>query len=288
MSTRREAVIQAAQRLKAAGIEIAFFEAQLLLAEALGLSTLDIVAQGDVDLGHGELIKYEHFVSQRERRKPLAYIIGKKPFLHWEFMVNEDVLIPRPETELLVELAVGELKQNFPQEHLRLADIGVGSGAIGLSMLALLPSARLVAVDISEPALAVARQNAAHLNLLERATFYPGDLLNPLESWREIGFHCISANLPYVSAEDYSNLQSEVSKYEPRTALVSGADGLRHYRHFLRDVREYLVPGGYVFTEIGSTQAEQVQKLFTHGGFACPQVKRDLAGLPRIVWARKE
>lgn len=260
----------------------------MLLAHSLGLDVAAVVAHGDEKLSEAEVRGYNQALAQRASRRPMAYITGTKPFLHWEFIVNEAVLIPRPETEILVEKAVFELSRDFPGQVLHLADIGTGSGAIGLSMLALLPSACLTAVDISPAALAVAQQNAQLLNVADRVVFRCGDLLQPLEDMVKQGFHCITANLPYIAAGDYPGLQPEVRCHEPRAALVSGSDGLWHYRRLLREVGKFLVPGGMVFIEIGSSQGAQARQLFVDGGFPRPQVEKDLAGHDRVVWAKKD
>lgn len=286
MVTRRQALAAAAAKLKAAGLERPWFEAQVLLSARLGLSAAEIIGHDEEVLSPAQLRDYEEAVAQRVRRRPAAYIIGKKPFLRWEFIVTEDVLIPRPETEILVETAAAETARQFPaQFRLRLADIGTGSGAIGLSLLKMLPGACLAAVDLSERALQVARENARLLGVLERVIFYAGDLLRPLAGWRELGFHCITANLPYLSRAEYKTLQPEVL-HEPPLALVSGADGLFHYRRLLRNVKEYLAPGGLLFVEIGDGQAEEVKKLFIAGGFPRPRAERDLCGKERVVWAK--
>jgi len=280
--TRRQAIAAAAARLRQAGIDQAWFEAQLLLSTALGIDTVEIIAHGEVDLAPHELEKYNDVVTQRQQRKPLAYIIGKKPFLNWEFYVDEGVLIPRPETELLVELAIEKLRGLHGP--LSLADIGTGSGAIGLSMLKLLPQAKLVAVDISPASLTVAGHNAQRLKIRNRVTLLQGDLLEPLKGWPE-KFHCITANLPYIPLQEYIGLQPEITQFEPETALVSGIDGLEHYRRLLPLVPTQLRPGGLIFVEIGKAQAGAVAEIFRQNGFR-PTIEKDLAGHPRIVWAK--
>ncbi|HCX78560.1 MAG TPA: peptide chain release factor N(5)-glutamine methyltransferase [Firmicutes bacterium] len=284
--TARELMLEAVAKLKEAGIDKPWFEAQLLLGWVLGKDQAAVLTHDEIALSDQQAQLFRQGVEERRKRKPFAFITGIKPFLHWDFCVNEDVLIPRPETEILVELAVQELNKGFPGQSVLVADIGAGSGAIGLSMLMLLPAARLYAVDCSILALKVAQKNAEKFGLVERAIFLPGDLLAPLEQLRG-QFACIVANLPYVAAREYADLQPEISGYEPREALVSGADGLCHYRRLLRQAADYLLPGGLLFVEIGSTQAQEVQRLFRSGGFAAPQVEKDLAGLARIVWGTK-
>lgn len=278
-------MVDAAHSLRQAGVEQPWFEAQLLLAHAAGLDIAGLSAHDDEFLCPDQQKLYNSYVEQRVKRKPQAYITGKKYFLDWEFYVNEDVLIPRPETELLVQLAVRELKSRFG-DSVQIADIGTGSGAIGLSILAMLPSAQLSAVDLSQAALRVARLNAEHLGVQDRTEFLWGDLLEPLES-RRGKLHCLTANLPYIASADYQGLEPEIA-YEPRNALVSGIDGLDHYRSLLAQARHFLLPEGLAFVEIGSTQGEEVKKLFVLGGFRHPRVERDLAGHSRIVWAVRD
>jgi release factor glutamine methyltransferase len=282
----RELLLEAAARLKEAEIQQPWFEAQLLLGWALGIDQASLLAHDNLALSVQQAHMFFQGIEQRQQRKPLAYIVGRKSFLHWDFCVNEDVLIPRPETEILAELAVQELSKGFPDQSILIADIGTGSGAIGLSMLMLMPLARLCAVDLSPSALGVARQNAEKFGLIERTTFLQGDLFEPLNQLRG-QFAGIVANLPYVSAGDYVNLQPEITRYEPREALVSEADGLGHYQRLLKGAAAYLLPGGQLFIEIGSAQAHKVQQLFIGGGFDSPRVERDLAGLARIVWGTK-
>lgn len=278
-------MLEAAAKLKEAGIDQPWFEAQLLLGWVLGKDQATVLSH-DCILSDSQAKQFKQGVEERRKRKPLAYITGYKPFLHWDFYVNEDVLIPRPETEILVELAVQKLGQGFPGQSVLVADIGAGSGAIGLSILMLLPSARLCAVDSSSAALRVAEKNAAKFGVAQRATFLPGDLLAPLEQFRG-QFACIVANLPYVAAGEYANLQPEIRRYEPREALVSGPDGLWHYQRLLKQAADYLLPGGLLFVEIGCSQGPEMQKLFSNNGFGLPHVEKDLAGLARIVWGAK-
>lgn len=276
---------RAAATLKEAGIQQPWFEAQLLLCWLLGKTIAEVLAHGEYMLTDLQVGKYWELVEQRKRRKPLAYITGVKSFMGWDFLVTEAVLIPRPETEILVELAVQQLVQHHSGESVVIADIGTGCGAIGLSMLMLLPPARLCAVDSSHSALAVARKNAAQFGLQQRVKFFQGDLLSPLEQFRG-KLACIIANLPYIPQDEYASLQPEITDYEPREALVSGKDGLYHYRRLLAQARHYLVAGGLLLVEIGSSQGEEVQTLFRQGGFS-PQLANDLAGRDRVVWGRK-
>lgn len=281
----KDLMLKAAAQLKDAGIRHPWFEAQLLLSWVLGKNQAEVLAHGEYLLTDQQAKQFWELVEQRKKRKPLAYITGIKSFLRWDFLVTEDVLIPRPETEILVELAVQQVMQNFPGESVMIADIGTGSGAIGLSMLMLLPLAKLCAVDSSPAALAVAQKNAVKFGLDQRVFFFLGDLLSPLIQFRG-KLTCIVANLPYIPQGEYADLQSEITDYEPQGALVSGDDGLRHYRRLLSQAADYLVAGGLLLVEIGSSQGQEVQKLFRHGGFS-PWLEKDLAGKNRIVWGIK-
>lgn len=282
----KDLILNAAAQLKEAGILQPWFEAQLLISWVIGKNQATMLAHGEYILTDQQVKQFWDSVEQRKRRKPLAYITGIKSFLHWDFLVTEDVLIPRPETEILVELAVEQLRQNFPGEATTIADIGTGSGAIGLSMLMLLPLAKLWAVDSSPAALAVAQKNAAKFGLHQRAFFFLGDLLSPLEHYRG-KLTCIVANLPYIPLGEYATLQPEITDYEPQGALVSGDDGLMHYRRFLSQGADYLVAGGLLLVEIGSSQGQEVQNLFREIGLS-PHLEKDLAGKNRIVWGIKK
>lgn len=283
----RELLKHGAAVLKEAGVSEPWFEAQLLMSWALGKTQADVIAHDLETLTAEEANRFCAGLRKRRQRAPLAYITGKKSFMNWDFHVEEGVLIPRPESEVLVELAALQLKSSFPEQSINLADIGVGSGAIGLSLLMLLPTVKLFAVDLSSRALAVAKKNAAALGIGHRVKFYEGDLLEPL--WGFAGqLHCIVANLPYIPSRDYEMLQPEIQGYEPRAALVSGVDGLNHYRRLLAQARDFLRPAALLFVEIGWNQDRLVRQLFTDHGFSAAAVVKDLAGLPRVVWGKRK
>lgn len=277
-----EALKLAAGRLKQQGFSDSYREAQLLMALVKSWSLPQLFCHDQEELSSEEQGSYLALLQRRLGGEPYAYIAGHKAFLHWDFVVNPAVLIPRPETELLVEKAVRELGDGG--QDLLLADIGVGSGIIGLSMLGFFPGARLHGVDISREALAVARENAQRLGFSERAQFFQGDLLQPLAAWRG-QYHCICANLPYIPQGQYNELQPEV-KREPITALTAGQDGLDCYRRLIPGLGEFLRPGGLVLLEIGHGQGDEVSRLLAAQGLSA-QMERDLAGLERLVWTRK-
>lgn len=286
MATATELLREAAAVLKEKGIDRPWFEAQLLLGWALGKDQAEILALDTAVIPAETVRCFRRGVAARSRRKPFAYITGFKPFLDWRFRVPEGVLIPRPETECLVELAVKKVKDRFNVGCPLIADVGTGSGAIGLSMLMLLPTALLYATDCAAIALAAAKENAVRLGLEKRATFLAGDLLAPVDRQNQLA--CIVANLPYIPKGEHALLPPEIRIYEPSQALVSGDDGLCHYRRLLKDAWQYLLPGGFICVEIGWRQGKKVADIFRAGGFSDPQIEHDLAGLDRIVWAAKK
>lgn len=281
METIERALVWASQELRAAGVDSPYLEAQLLLAHVLACDRLELVTNKARLVAAPEWKQYKQLVFRRQRRIPLAYILGKKSFLHWDLLVKPGVLIPRPETELLVETAVTELNRAWSGKKLLLADIGTGSGAIAVSLAALLPNAKVHGVDVSAQALAVARQNAILLGVEQRVAFHRGDLLQPLAAWRG-KFHCITANLPYVSRQEYANLEPELY-YEPREALVAGEDGLEYHKRLLTDVGDFLAPGGLLLLEIGWLQAGEVLALCAANNLTGAEAIRDLAGCNRII-----
>ncbi len=277
-----QALKWASRQLQKAGVNEPYTEAQLLLSHVLKVSRLALVRDSERLLSPFQTIKYKKAVGQRRKRRPAAYILGHKPFMHWHFYVGRGVLIPRPETEMLVELATAWLSD---KPSPLVADIGTGSGAVGLSIAALLPEAVVHAVDVSRRALAVARRNARMLNVSSRVYFHRGDLLAPLQKWQgEID--CITANLPYLTPEEYSSLSEELY-HEPRRALVAEPDVLSLYRRMLSAAGSMLRPGGLILLEVGSTQGQEVERIFREKGFVSTAVLQDLAGHGRVVRGQK-
>lgn len=210
-------------------------------------------------------------VRRRLRREPVAYILGRKGFRHIELAVDRRVLIPRPETEMLVELAL-ELRPGT------VLDVGTGSGAIALAIADELPECEVVATDTSTDALRVARANAERLGLSERVRFEEGSIP---EGER---FDLTLANLPYIAEPDWSSLQPEVTQWEPREALLAGPDGLDAIRAFLAQL-DHSTPA--LALEVGEGQADTVAELLGEAGFGEIKTRPDLAGIERIVWGRR-
>ncbi len=281
MATVREALTASTDALAAAGIDGARLDAEVLLAEASGWDRARLAAYPEASVPASAARRFGEMVRRRLRREPVAYIVGRRGFRHLELAVDRRVLIPRPETELLVELAL-ELRPGS------VLDAGTGSGAVALAIADELPSCRVVATDTSAAALEVARANAERLGLGDRVDFVEGSVPASGE------FDLVVANLPYVASCEWPGLQPEVTQWEPREALLAGADGLDAIRAFLPEsVRCFPGPGrvnserGVVALEVGEGQAPAVGDLLREAGFAKVETRPDLAGIPRLVWGRR-
>jgi len=284
--TVRDALGAATDALAAAGVEEPRLDAEVLLAEATGWGRAALVADGSAGLEPAAARRFGETVRRRLRREPVAYIVGRKGFRRLDLAVDRRVLVPRPETELLVELAL-ELRPE------RVLDVGTGSGAIALAVADELPGAEVVATDTSPGALEVARGNAARLGLADRVRFLAGTLPE------DERFDLVLANLPYVAERDWPSLQPEVTKWEPREALLAGPDGLDAYRDlFAPEVPPQLSPSGLQVTgdpgvgaavvavEVGDGQAAAVGELVRGAGWGEIETRRDLAGIERVVVGR--
>jgi release factor glutamine methyltransferase len=269
----------AVDAFRAAGIETPKLDAEILLAEATGWSRAALVAEPGAEVPAAAGRRFGEMVRRRLRHEPVAYIVGRKGFRNLDLAVDPRVLVPRPETELLVELAL-ELK---PQ---RVLDVGTGSGAIALAVADELPGCEVTATDTSPAALEVARANAERLGLAERVRFVEGTLPGEGE------FDLVLANLPYVAERDWPSLQPEVTQWEPREALLAGPDGLNAYRAFIPESAGlfHRYPGqrtGALAIEVGEGQAPAVARLFREAGFGEVGTRRDLAGIERVVFGQR-
>jgi len=291
--TPLRAVLERATRaLAAAGIDSARLDAELLLAAALDSDRVRVVA-GAVELSREALFRYGEFVERRIAREPLAYILGRKEFFSLELEVNPAVLIPRPETEVVVAAALDAVAR---RPDCSILDLGTGSGAIAIAIAiaAGSPRTQIVATDISSEALEVARRNAFRFGLEDRIEFRLGDCWDALTtssdgSRREIGgFDLVVSNPPYIEDREIDRLAPEIAHFEPRAALSGGVDGLDFYRRICAGVRRFLKPGGELIVEIGAGQADSVVTLCRAAGCAETVVIKDLAGYERVVRARFE
>jgi len=279
MTTIARALCAATHRLRAAGIEQARAEARSLLRHVTGLPPEALVADRDRVLETEALTRFEALVARRAAREPMAYILGVREFWSLPLFVGPGVLVPRPETETLVEAAL----EAFPDRRapLRILDLGTGSGCLLLALLREYPNASGVGVDRSAEALALATLNARRHGLADRAQLVRGDWGRGLAG----SFELIVANPPYVASGELAELAPEVARYEPRAALDGGADGLDAYRAILPDLPRLLAPAGVACLEIGAGQATALAALAEVAGFRVA-VRPDLAGIPRCLVLR--
>lgn len=266
---------RATAQLTAAGLPEARFEAELLLAHLLGGGRQALYHDPQRRLRLATARAFGLAVGRRARREPLQYIIGQQEFWGLAFAVSPEVLIPRPETEHLVEVAL----ERLPEDGARVLDLGTGSGCIAVALAAARPALTITATDQSRAAVAIARGNARHHGLATRIAFKPGDLFFPVAGAR---FDLIVSNPPYIPAAEIDRLQPEV-RFEPRAALAGGPDGLDFYRRVLSEARNYLTPTGAIVIEIGSGQAPTVTALANEHGYGVLTVRTDLAGIPRVL-----
>ena len=272
--TYREAILLGESILQKAKIVDAKNDAWLLLAMACRINHTYYYVHMDEEMSQEQIREYQALLSKRAERIPLQYIVGEQEFMGLTFLVNEHVLIPRQDTEVLVEEVMKNLHDGF-----RILDLCTGSGCILLSLLHYSNDCSGVGADLSEEALEVARKNAEQLGE-SRALFVQGDLFAPVEGKFEI----IVSNPPYICSDVIPTLMEEVREHEPMQALDGGADGLDFYRKIIQGAKEHLCGGGQLFFEIGYDQGEAVQRLMEQAGYREVECVQDFAGLDRVVF----
>ena len=282
MKTRTplELVRLAAGYLAEKGVATPRLDAEVLLAHVLGVPRIRLYTEFDKPLEPAEVAAYREAVRRRARREPVAYITGEREFWSLGLRVDRRVLIPRPETEVLVERCLPRMGAAGV-----LLDLGTGSGAVALALLSERPGWRAVGVDASAGALEVARENARRLGLGERAEFLEGDLYEPVAGRR---FDLIVSNPPYVPSAELDRLEPEVCRYEPRRALDGGPDGLSVIRRIVAGAAEHLADGGLLALEIGAGQGPAVRALIEGAGLGRVEILPDHAGRDRVAAARRE
>ncbi len=276
----RQIVARTAGRLAAAGVEAARGDAWLLLAAATGRPRASLMAAGLEALAAPERARLDELVRRRSAREPIAYILGEKEFWSLPFRVSPAVLIPRPESETVVEAALAQVEDR--QAPLRLLDLGTGSGCLLLALLSELPMATGLGIDLSAEALTLATTNAGHLGLAARARFEQRSWGVDLTG----AFDLIVANPPYVGAGERAGLEPEVREFEPQIALLAGPDGLDAYRALIPDCARLLAGGGAIGLEIGQGQGEAVAAILARHGLEVVEQRPDLAGILRCLVAR--
>ena len=276
----------AGQVLDRTGIENAAQESRWLVGHALGLEPHQLVSQAEQPVLPEKQTQAESLVARRAAHEPLQYILGTQEFCGIEFYVSPAVLIPRPETEVLLQEALRAVDLN---KNSVLVDVGTGSGCVAVTLAAILQRTRILAVDRSPEALAAARANAERQTVADRIEFIEGDLVSPLRDRGLTGqVDVIVSNPPYIAESDWAGLQPEIRGFEPRSALVSGPTGTEFHDRLLRESKEYLVPGGSLVMEIGQGQRPAIQKMAEQlGGYTPIEIAKDGAGIERIVIFRR-
>ncbi len=276
-ATVGDELVRAVASLREAGVQTPQLDAQLLMARAVGTSRLDVLAHPERVLADNEATALEEMIDKRASRYPLAYILGEKEFFGLGFIVSPSVLIPRPETEVLVEQVLRRVDRNAA-----VADVGTGTGAIAVALAVNLPDARIWAVDSSEQALKVARANAEKHGVSERVCTLQGDLLEPLVE-RGLRFDAVVSNPPYIPREVIPTLDPEV-RFEPVEALDGGTDGLDAYRRLFPQAASVT---GLAVVEFGAGQGAAVAETARAAGFVNVEIVPDLAGIERVAAASK-
>ena len=266
-------------RLRFSDSNSARLDAEFLLQRAVERDRASVLTHLDEELTTEQAIQFEAWVARRARHEPIQYILGETEFYGLPFRVTPDVLIPRPETEHLIE-RVAEAAAGFSAP--RIVDVGTGSGAIAVTLAKLLPQALITSIDISAPAVAIAQENAARNGVEVRLLV--GDLLAPVEGER---FEMVVSNPPYVPLADRASLSVEVREFEPKLALFAGDDGLDIYRRLIPAAWERLVPGGLIALEIGYGQQTSIAQLLNESGFEEIVFTPDLQGIARVACGRR-
>jgi len=270
-----------AEELKKANIETPITDSQLIIAHVLRIPRWKLIADREKEIDNEKFQEIKKLIRLRAEGTPLAYITKKREFFGEKFFINEDVLIPRYETEILVE----EVLKRIPKDKNIIGlDIGVGSGIIAISLLKNVENLKMVGVDISEKALKVAEINAKLKAVSDRLKLIKSNLFSNIPN---IKFDFIVSNPPYVSKEEYKNLSKEVKK-EPKIALISGEKGLAFYKRIINKGKNYLKNGGFIAFEVGYKQSKDVKSIFQKNGFKNIEIIKDLNGIERVVIGYKD
>lgn len=278
MLTVLESIKLSTEYLEKKGVESPRINAEILLAHILNCKRLELYLAFDRPLGEAEVSLYRSFLKRRGEYEPLQYIIGSVEFYGLPFNVNSSVLIPRQETEILVEEVINEYRN---KADLSILDIGTGSGNIAIALAINLPGTRVTGIDISEDALELARKNSALNSTIDSVKFFHNDILKDDDAGNE--FDVIVSNPPYVSEKDFEKLRPELKIYEPRRALTDDADGLIYYRKILSKADRLLKSGGRLFFEIGQGQSASVKDIFEEYNFTAIRIKNDYLNIERVI-----
>ena len=280
MLTVLESLELSSQFLEKKGIESARMNAELLLAHILECQRLDLYLRFNQPLNKIETNTYRDYITRRGNFEPYQYIVGDVEFYGLKFFIDKNVLIPRQETEILIETIL----EKYPkEEELKILDIGTGSGNIPISLATNLPEAKVISIDVSQDAIKIAEQNRELHDLKSRVGFIKSDILTDnLEKYYST-FDLIVSNPPYVSDEEYKTLQKEIVEHEPSIALTDNSDGYKFYEHITKISKKLLKEEGSLFYEIGLGQTEKVVTILEQNGFTDIKVKKDYAEIDRVV-----
>jgi release factor glutamine methyltransferase len=282
--TVRDILNESTKALEAADIPSARLDAEVLLSFCLGCDRLEFYKNPVMTISETQLTAFRNIIARRLQWEPVAYITGRKEFWSFTLEVNSSVLIPRPDTEIIIEEAL-DVYRNFTSLPVRILDIGTGSGAIAIALAKEIPGAKVVATDISIAALNLAQKNAATLGLKEKIDFRQGNLFEPVDGF----FNIIVSNPPYIAANDYEELPASVKAFEPREALFAGESGLEFYEKLIYQADGYLQKNGWLLLEIGAKQEAGIRGIIEGSGFYDSiEMRRDYAGLPRVIKARRK
>jgi release factor glutamine methyltransferase len=278
------------QYLKSKGIDEARLTIELMLCHILNCKRVDLYVDFERPLSKSELEKLSAMIKRRLKREPLQYILGKTEFMGFEFKVTPDVLIPRPETEILVEKVIETINKNFTAfEVVKVLDVGTGSGNIAISIAKILGDrVSITGVDVSEKAIEIAKENAIH-NDAKNINFAIADIFddNFVDQIRK-KFNILVSNPPYVSTDEIDKLQEEVKSHEPMIALTDGSDGLNFYRRIAKVGKEIIFGDGYIFVEMAYGQSEKVVEIFKSEGYEKIEIFKDYLGIERVAKIKSE
>lgn len=286
LKTIGDVLYESSRQLLAAGVDTGSLEASLLLGHATGTDRLGLITRTGDTLSAEQMGQFDALMARRLKREPLQYILGETEFMGLKFAVAPAVLIPRPDTETLVEAVLDLEETRNSAEPVTVADIGTGSGAIAVSLAKSLPYLKVTGVDISPEAIALAQANAERLGATEQVTFRQGDMLGGLEG----PVRYLISNPPYIAASEMAGLEPEVRDYEPHLALTPGADALHFYRLFAQEGAQFVEPGGYLVLEVGAGQSRDVAALLEARPeeWEAPSFVEDLGRIERVVMARRK
>lgn len=275
-------IVDTTKQFEIIGIPTARLDAEVLLAYCLDCNRIEFIKHPDRQITGAQKAFFDRLVARRLLFEPVAYITGRKAFWSFTLEVDPDVLIPRPDTEVIVEETLA-LCRTEAMTQPRILDIGTGSGAIALALATEIPGADIFATDISEGALSIAKKNARILGLEKNVTFLQGNLFNPVDGT----FDIIVSNPPYIAADEYETLPPGVKNFEPKTALLAGETGLEFYEKLVYPAHGRLKEKGWLLLEIGAKQAQNISALM-NGFYDRVDVRADLAGLSRVIKGRRK